>query len=457
MAKDKFRFDDDDFNNEDSIYSLKQARSRKSNDSFIDNDDDFLQDDSLGFNKFGRSNNRSNSNFNRSPDSDFYDDQENNINPRLNRNYDEQDDFDIPNLRTRANNSQYSSSMPNKPSRHNSSGQFYDQLYDSAKNDKQNNFKDEDVDFNGDDNTDFLFNDESIVPEYFKSDKDSKYTKTLLAGLVWLCMFGISFSSLFFIFQTPYYLYYNEQEPIILEENKLIIDTRNVFNNDNQLSFNREIQNNTKSNERTNNDKTKGNTTNNAINNNLNMLEDSQIDLNPLDPNIPNSNNPFNASPKAIQRDTAKNYDKSNESIQKNQTNDASKQASLKSLIKTEQDAKKEKQPLSTPSSDTLFAQNVNSDIVWLVNIYSTNNKNGLDVKLRQLREDYPILNQGYIFYFTEYVTIQNEVKYRISLAKTSSKYYTDSTEASKLCEVLKQNKIDCFIGTVSKNTITSR
>lgn len=318
------------------------------------------------------------------------------------------------------------------------------------KNNKKANFLEDDEESNYDLSGDEIFNAETLGRSIPKSDKEEKYKQTMVSGMAWLMMFVISLISLFYIFSTPYYLYYSEKDPIILEANKPIFDNKSVFNNDNQLSFNQEIQQ--------------------PLDNNIDINEqqnnlDENLDLNPLDPNVEDigNDNKKDMGNKSNNQINEKRTTDSNANLSINNKTDKESANSIQSLLKNETlnakkaleskalEEKKVKQPENTTKPQK---PQKTSDLVWLVNIFSTDKKETLGAKLKQLVNTYPVLEDGYTFYFTEYRDTQGAIKYRISIAKTTARFYEEGADASKLCDMLKQSQISCFIGTVSKSTI---
>jgi hypothetical protein len=296
-------------------------------------------------------------------------------------------------------------------------------------------------------NGDEIFNAETLGKSIPKSDKEEVYKQTIVSGIMWFIMFAVSLVVLFYIFNTPYYLYYNNKEPITLEANKPIFDNKSVFNNDNKLSFNQEIQ-----------QPLDDNVLNNAEENNL----DENLDLNPLDPNVdePNNANQINTDKNNNSEINDKKTTDSNPNLSLQNKKDKESSNSIQSLLKNENlNVKKDLEAKSLKEKEPKQPEKINksnntSDLVWLVNIFSTDKKETLDAQLKQLINTYPVLADGYTFYFTEFKDIQGNVKYRISIAKTSLKFYEEGSDASKLCDMLKQSQISCFIGTVSKKSI---
>ena len=236
-----------------------------------------------------------------------------------------------------------------------------------------------------------------------KLDNNLTYRKSFLSGIVWLSMFLFSFVALFLIFQTPYYKYYDQTGPILIENaNPLVENNKNVFNSNDDLLFNNELNNT--SNKQQDNNNIKKNTSIEKQNKEAPIVHNKTSSISTLfkEPNAESNN-----------------ITASNEKISTNNPN------------------------VSKPSNS----------IVWLINIYSSNNKNILSNKLAEFKKQYNFLKKDYIFYVIT-ININNDTKYRISIANNNLKYYQNFNDASTVCNTFKLQGLDCFVSSTDKNSL---
>ena len=227
-----------------------------------------------------------------------------------------------------------------------------------------------------------------------KIDNDFTYKKSFINGIVWIAMFLFSFISLFFIFQTPYYKYYDATDPILIENhNSLIENSKNTFSNNDELLFNNELNSDTHKDQ--------------------NVIKD--------------------------------NSNKDDLSNKKNSIANNNQSSSISMLLK---DSENNNQINKTSKNNVVLP-----NTIWLINIYSSNNQTILSDKLKEFKTKYSFLQNNYIFYIIT-INVNNTIKYRISLANSTNQYYKTFQEANAVCKNFKFQGLDCFVSSVDKNNL---
>lgn len=264
-------------------------------------------------------------------------------------------------------------------------------------------------------NTDSHLSNNAISDDLYINNSHSKsYLSYLLRGLLWFCMCLFSFITLFFIFKTPYYKYYNQTDPIIVEsKNPFTQNIKDSSNNINdELLFNSEMQKNNApiiTIEKEGDSNSKGS-------------KDLGLQSNAKDQMVAPINKPAKEQSSITQ-------------LFNNQNNNGS------SSVNTRE------------KNNEVSAKPQNTQ-VWVINIYSTSDKSSLDFKLKELKQKYAFLNNNYGF-FVNSINLNNNTMYRISVSKDYANFYKTSNEANIICNYFKANNLNCFVSTVSSSDVS--
>ncbi|MFL1780997.1 hypothetical protein ABSA28_00713 [Candidatus Hepatincolaceae symbiont of Richtersius coronifer] len=322
-----------------------------------------------------------------------------------------------------------------------------------------------------------------IASKIGQTKESKEYFKIASAGFVWIFMFIVSFLSLFLIFKTPYYSYYNQNSPIVvgsdglLKETPITVDQGDIIENPlTTQNYSRESladliekpepsANNLNS--LSNNSLTTTNRPRESIpargksassmstNQSEDQIATSSAAKKPREAKQTANSKPSSA--KAIKYPQNK-VDTEITKILKADTTKANvvpkksgTQAKTPSLPATEARPKVLEQLKKNPFKP-IAASDKGNTLIWLVNIYSSKSKEPLPEKLGQIKNQYKGAFADTTFYFTEYI-VEGIRTFRISLAKNRINepysYFPTKEEAKAFCDGLKNAKIDCFLSTV--------
>ena len=302
---------------------------------------------------------------------------------------------------------------------------------------------------------------DSILGQLFQSKERKAYVGVIVSGFIWIFMFLISLLSIFLIFKTPYFSYYEQTSPYIVGEQgqisnmqdkeipKIIIDS-----NGNQIKEDDDSK----------------------------MLisrpNDNEISIPAFEKSIESDENNDDNTPQVIAPPV--------EQIIENKLPDADKKPSINNnenryqnkvdteitkILKSEQQEKvaigtntaKPKKELETNTAvekNLLTKKGTNiiantqdtskySQKVWLVTLYSSNNKNNFKGIWSQLKASHGTILDNVEVYLIENI-VDNKTTYRISVAR---KMFSDSygnfatqSDAKDYCKYLQSKRIDCFV-----------
>lgn len=342
-----------------------------------------------------------------------------------------------------------------------------------------------------------------------RSPENAEYMSTVLRGFIFIFMLLISLFAIFLIFKTPYYSYYNQDTPIVLDENKNMMEANPFAQNpQTQQSLEEEIiepeENNVKlptaiiskpkisdedemlrrefENSRSAKNKQDTELTKLLKNSDTVVVKEKTIETPPIieSKKIENKvvdNLPQDHPAQEISKvGTEKNNKKSSgvfkypamgdkkmvtdnaQILAQNDTTNTEK-SKLESIAKSpvKKEEAKPVQPNISKETQGNKPNNIAEQSVWLVNIYSTQNKNDIHERLIRLKNQYKNALAGTTFYLVDYNTAKG-ITYRISVTENHSGIshpsFATNTEAKSFCDNLKSQGLDCFISSVNKSSL---
>ncbi len=295
----------------------------------------------------------------------------------------------------------------------------------------------------------------NIFAQFTDNMENREYLTIVSKGFVWIFMFVVSFFTLFLIFKTPYYLYYDQTKPLKIQQsiNSIndLIDTSSSYNKNISNQFAKEnlkkpIQNLPNKDVSSNKDKNFSLETNKSDQNinsskptqsvkkNDNKISSSDSDITSLLKKNTITSNKLNLSSQEKTYIKSSPYVNNSNSISSSMTANTNKKQSLSEDIKTNEPIGK----------------------VWVVNIFSSSKKELLYNKLAQLKFVYSgILNDNLSYYFTTNL-VNNAYSYRIALGNKDNGYFSTSLAAKNFCLILKKSDLDCFISEISYKDLSA-
>ena len=342
---------------------------------------------------------------------------------------------------------------------------------------------------------------EALFKSNIRTPENSEYMSTVLRGFIFIFMLLISLFAIFLIFKTPYYSYYNQDEPIILGENKNIINsdpfsiTSSTSKTTDQLKeeiLEPEEQSNVKlptaviskpktkisdEDEMLRRDFENSKTATNKQDTELTKLLKNSENVAVVEKS---SKNPIQNKPienKMVTNDTPDDVPAEENSStnfkypamgDKKMVTDSSQvfakengntELSSKPVVtpKPKVPAKVEPQIAKQEKIQENKPNNVAEQNVWLVNIYSTSKKDEIHERLLRLKNQYKSALMGTTFYLVENKT-EKGTNYRISVTENQSGIaypsFTNAVEAKSFCTTLKSQGLDCFVSSVYKSSL---
>ena len=303
---------------------------------------------------------------------------------------------------------------------------------------------------------------DSLLGQMFQSKERKAYVGSIVSGFMWIFMFFVSLLSIFLIFKTPYFSYYEQTTPYIvgeegqirnMGENKeipnIIIDMNgnNIKDDEsNQMLISRPNENDRDI---------------PAFEKPIEQKdeEDKPKVIVPLRDKI--VENKIDDSPKRAitQEEDSRYQNKVDTEITKILKNSSQANSSVKKAIET--DTVVEKKLLVNQGANSVSRSKETSKYsqqVWLVTLYSSSNKNNFNTIWSQLKERNGGVLDNVEVYLIEN-NVDNKTTYRISIAR---KMFSDSygnfatqNEAKDYCKYLKNKRIDCFVTAVDYTTLS--
>lgn len=347
---------------------------------------------------------------------------------------------------------------------------------------------------------------EAIFKHSIRSPENSEYMSTVLRGFIFIFMLLISLFAVFLIFKTPYYSYYNQEEPIIIGENKSIMvsdpfaiapeysknqaeleaeiiepEQSNVKLptaviskpkpkvSDEDEMLRREFENSRSAKNKKDTELTKllkESETATVVEKPSkkplalqNKSIDNKIALNDMPEDLPaeeSVKSPSVEFSKPNKKSGSFKYpamdDKKMVADNSKVLSSGTEEAELNKSSKPKNSA-----PELEKSIDNSKTNNVAQQNVWLVNIYSTAKKDDISNRLLLLKNQYRSALAGTTFYLVESTT-EKGTNYRISLSENQSGIaypsFANNTEAKSFCAKLKDKGLDCFVSSVYKSAL---
>ena len=301
---------------------------------------------------------------------------------------------------------------------------------------------------------------DSLIGQMFQSKERKAYVGSIVSGFIWIFMFVISLLSIFLIFKTPYFSYYEQTSPYMVGEEGQIRkmgDSKDIPNividmNGNNI---KDDESNKMLISRPNEDER----TIPAFEQSVEQKaeEDKPKVIIPQNDKI--VENKIDDSPKKTIKptDESRYQNKVDTEITKilknsSQSNAMAKQTIEKPKKAIETETTVEKKLLAKQGSNSIASgkdASKYSQRVWLVTLYSSSNKNNFNNIWSQLKARNGDVLDNVEVYLIE-STIDNKTIYRISVAR---KMFSDSygnfatqNDAKDYCKYLKNKRIDCFV-----------
>jgi hypothetical protein len=278
----------------------------------------------------------------------------------------------------------------------------------------------------------------------FKENIQKKHFKLATSGFVWIFMFLFSFGALFVIFKSNDNNYesaknivLDSNSTIIAEDNSAVVNSsiKDLLENHNKIQPKvekpelklvdiDEIPSNTAV-----IDKLAEQSTEKVYQNKADTAI-TQILKNDIAANKPIENKVVESKP----IENIKVEEASNTAIVKNNKEEI--KATNNNVVAN-----------STVASNTT-SNNTKVITGYVVNIYSTNTKDGLNEKLKQIKASNKDVLKNANFYVSQ-ASIDNKTMFRVSVREGNNGYFNTKDEASNFCNRLKAKNINCFISAV--------
>ncbi len=290
--------------------------------------------------------------------------------------------------------------------------------------------------------------------------ESSEYFSSVMKGFVFIFMLLVSLLAIFLIFKTPYYDFYAQKDPYVLEspagsevvnpfaknpnDNSLAQPTIPIIEEGGILS-----------------------SKDNQLDSELSAVEsESKSDITKLVKNNkiaeltkPEVKKPAITKKPEVNVKNTKVVVKSTLAEIKNnkiESNEQVVQEENPSVLDFGYATGKGTQKDSTTNT---LQSGQTTDMVWLVSLYSTKDKNELQNRLDRLKSSRPLIFKDAVIYFTE-GSVDGVSNYRIAVAKNNSGVaypsFTSQKEARDYCSSIKLQKLDCFSISVAKGNLVN-
>jgi hypothetical protein len=303
-----------------------------------------------------------------------------------------------------------------------------------------------------------------LLARLMPNQSSKQYMVLAFSGFIWICMCAVSFIAIFVIFKTPYYKYYNQSAPVIIPEGNVT-----AMDDEEYLLQQRKNSNNAQPALQIPEDFIEQNTGVNTQNNQRSLPKNNKLavqvpipEQKPVERSYQNKEDtditkllkqePVKEEPKvAVTTPAQPPASQAKKDLPKPKvTPPSSTQKDVNVNLNTAKANKQEEAPVSAVPQDKkagtspYLALN-NKPVVWVVNVYSTRNKEVLPEKLQQIKGSSSIFATASA-YFTEFMS-DGRKNYRISFAKDGG--FATQADASNFCAELRKSKIDCFVSSI--------